>query len=222
MVRFVMSKFKKYMEQLKKLDSKDSLLDAYENSDKVLMFLSGSSNYETAALSKEQIEFLSIFKDYGYEIVMSNFPYNKSFPHKEYIDENLLKASYMTALYYIKTLKNIDFQKEIRKHLKKILNLKELVIITQSSGLNVLYRFLDTCDDNELKNSNIKVFALGPVAKKTKKMELINCTIIKGKYDEYSRLLDFHKTDLWLKCRHLDYLKNKELWSYVYEYLQKN
>ncbi|WP_033398203.1 hypothetical protein [Fusobacterium russii] len=217
-----MSRFKKYLEQLKKLDIKNSLFNIYQSSDRVVMLLSGSSCYETAALSEEQKEFLSIFKKYGYDIVESNFPYNSAFPYQNYVDENLIKASYVTAIYYIHTLKNRKFQNQIRRHLEGIFKLKELVIITQSSGLNVLNRFLEFFEEEDLKRTNIKVFSLGPVAKKTKKLRLIDCTIIKGRYDEYSRGLDFHKTDVWLKCRHLSYLKNKELSVYIEKYLQGN
>ncbi|MDO4689754.1 MAG: hypothetical protein Q4A58_00430 [Fusobacterium sp.] len=222
MEKFVMSRFKKYLEQLKKLDIKNSFFNIYQTSEKVVMILSGSSCYETAALSEEQKEFLSIFKKYGYDIVESNFPYNLAFPYKNYVDENLIKASYVTAIYYIHTLKNREFQNQIKKHLEGIFKLKKVIIITQSSGLNVLNRFLDFFEEEDFKATDIKVFSLGPVAKETKKLKMLDYTIIKGKYDEYSRGLDCHKTDVWLKCRHLGYLKNKELLKYIEEYLEDN
>lgn len=220
MEEFVMNRFKKYLEQLKKLDVKNSFFNIYKTSEKVVVLLSGSSCYETAALSEEQKEFLSIFKKYGYEIVDSNFPYNLEFPHQNYVDENLIKASYVTAIYYIHTLRNKEFQNEIKRNLEGIFKLKEVVIITQSSGLNVLNRFLEFFGEEDLKKTNIKIFSLGPVAKETKKLKIIDHTIIKGKYDEYSRGLDSHKTDVWLRCRHLGYLKNRELIAYIEKYLQ--
>lgn len=222
MEEFVMNRFKKYLEQLKKLDVKNSFFNIYKTSEKVVVLLSGSSCYETAALSEEQKDFLSIFKKYGYEIVDSNFPYNLEFPHQNYVDENLIKASYVTAIYYIHTLRNKEFQREIKKNLEGIFKLKEVIIVTQSSGLNLLNRFLEFFEEKDLKKANIKVFSLGPVAKKTEKLKMIDCTIIKGRYDEYSRGLDFHKTDVWLRCRHLSYLKNKELSVYIERNLEGN
>ena len=128
----------------------------------------------------------------------------------------------MTALYYIHTLRNEEFQKEIKRNLEGIFKLKEVIIITQSSGLNLLNRFLEFFEERDLKDKKIKVFSLGPVAKKTKKLNMIDCTVVKGRYDEYSRGLDSHKTDVWLRCRHLSYLKNKELSIYIERYLQGN
>ncbi len=215
-----MSKFSIYLDKLKKLEEKNSLFKNYVNSEKVVFFLSGSSYYENAALSQEQKNLLNIFKDFGYSVVESNFPYNNDFPHKNYIDINILRASFATAIYYLHTLFSKDFQIEIKRNLEVMLKLKKIVIIIQSSGLNILNRFLDFFDDESLKNLNIKVFALGPVGKKSKKLKNLDVTVIKGRYDEYSRLLDFHKTDSWIKCRHLSYLKNEELKAIIHKYLK--
>ncbi len=217
-----MSKFSIYLDKLKKLEEKNSLFKKYEDSEKVVFFLTGSGYYESASLSEEQKNILNIFRDFGYSVVESNFPYNSDFPHKFYKDINILKASYATAIYYLHTLFNQNFKLDIKRNLGNILKLKKVVIITQSSGLNILNRFLDFYDYEILENLNIKVFALGPVAKKSAKLKKIDVTIIKGKYDEYSRGLDFHKVDKWIKCRHLTYLKNKDLLNFFREYLEEN
>lgn len=217
-----MSKFSIYLDKLKKLDEKNSFFKKYENAEKIVFFLTGSGYYENASLSEEQKNILNIFKDFDYSVVESNFPYNKDFPHEFYKDINILKASYATAIYYLHTLFNENFKLEIKRNLENILKLKKVVIITQSSGLNILNRFLDFFDDEELKNLDIKVFALGSVAKKSAKLKNLDVTIVKGKYDEYSRLLDKHKVDKWIKCRHLTYLKNKDLLNFFREYLEEN
>lgn len=219
------NKFKTYLEILKNLDTEKSFFKKYEKEEKLVILLSGSSNFKTAALSDEQKDFLNIFEEYSYKVIESNFPYNNEFPYQKYDDINIVKASYTVIYYYIQTLKNKKFHKEIKRHLSFIMDIKELIIITQSSGLNILNKFLDLLDNNELekiKTQNIKIFSLGPVAKKNKKLEILNYEIIKGKQDEYSKKLDFHKTSIWIDCRHLEYLKNKELREYIYGYLQKN
>lgn len=214
-----MSSFSIYLNKLKKLEEKNSIFEKYKDSKKVVLILSGSGNYNSSALSKEQRDLLNIFKDFSYDIIETNFPYNIDFPHEDYIDVNILKASFKTIVYYLHTLFNKNFQIEIKRNLKKILEIEEVVVITQSSGLNILNRFIDFYDEEILKKVNIKVFALGPVGKKSNKLKNLDVTVIKGKYDEYSRLLDFHKIDRWIKCRHLTYLKNEELKSILYEYL---
>lgn len=219
------NKFKTYLEILKNLDTEKSFFKKYEKEDKLVILLSGSSNFETAALSDEQKDFLSLFEKFSYKIIESNFPYNIEFPYQKYDEINIVKASCKVICYYIHTLKNKKFHKEIKRHLSFILNIKELIIITQSSGLNILNKFLDLLDNDELekiKTQNIQIFSLGPVAKKNKKFEILNYKIVKGKLDEYSKKFDFHKADIWIDCKHLEYLKNKELREYIYEYLQKN
>ncbi len=205
-----MSSFSVYLDKLKKLEEKNSLFKKYETDEKVVFFLTGSGYYENASLSEEQKDILNIFRDFDYSVVESNFPYNSDFPYKNYKDINILKASYATVIYYLYTLFNEDFRLEIKRNLENILKLKKVVIITQSSGLNVLNRFLDFFSEEELKNLDVKVFALGPVAKKSVKLKNLDVTIIKGKYDEYSRL------------RHLTYLKNKDLLNFFGEYLEEN
>ena len=209
-----MKKFKKYLEKLQKLDVSDSLINLAET-DKIVLLISGSSNYKSAALSQEQQNFLEIFKEYGYEVINSNFPYNQKFEHEEYRDVNIVKASISNIFYYIYTLYSKKFQREIRRHLKFFLNNKrKIIIVSQSSGLNVL-KILETDVLQE-----IRIFALGPVARGNRKTK--NMTVVKGTRDFYTRRMDLHKADWFVDCKHFDYLINNEIKENIRGELQKN
>ena len=151
-------RFKEYLEKLESLDISKTLL----KEDKIVLVISGSSNLKTASLEPDRFEILNIFKDFGYKIINSNFPYNEDFPYDEFEDINILKASLSNIIYYPHTLFNKRFEKEIVRHLEPIKSLKDVIIISQSSGLNVWKKFMNLTNYD---NKNIKIFALGPVAK---------------------------------------------------------
>ena len=211
MGRFTM-KFKEYLEKLESLDISKTLL----KEDKIVFIISGSSNLKTAALEPDRFEILNIFKDFGYKIINSNFPYNEDFPYNEFENINILKASLSNIIYYPHTLFNKRFEKEILRHLEPIKSLKDVIIISQSSGLNIWKRFMNLGNYN---NENIKILALGPVAKGYGKLK--NTVVFKGILDIYSWLLDFHKVDKIVKCGHLDYFKDRKVKEIIYEYLQE-
>ncbi len=203
--------FKEYLEKLESLDVSRTLL----KEDRIVLVISGSSNLETAALKPDRFEMLNIFKEFGYKIINSNFPYNEDFNYKEFEDINILKASLSNIVYYNHTLFDKRFEKEILRHLSPLQFLKNVIVISQSSGLNVWERFMDL---SSYKNENIKMFALGPVGKGFGKVK--NTIVFKGIYDIYSWILDFHKTDKVVDCGHLEYFSNRKVKKIIYEYLQ--
>ena len=204
-------KFKEYLEKLESLDISKTLL----KEDKIVFVISGSSNLKTAALEPDRFEILNIFKDFGYKIINSNFPYNEDFEHGEFEDINILKASLSNIIYYPHTLFNKRFEKEILKHLEPIKSLKNVIIISLSSGLNVWKKFMDLANyDNE----NIKMFALGPVGKGYGKLK--NMIVFKGIFDIYSWLLDFHRTDKIVNCGHLGYFKDRKVKEIIQELMK--
>lgn len=211
MGRYIM-KFKEYLEKLESLDISKTLL----KEGKIVFVISGSSNLKTAALEPDRFEILNIFKEFGYKIIKSNFPYNEDFEHSGFEDINILKASLSNIIYYPHTLFNKRFKKEILRHLEPIKSLKDVIIISLSSGLNVWKKFMDLTNyDNE----NIKIFALGPVGKGYGKLK--NTIVFKGIFDIYSWLLDFHKVDKIVNCGHLGYFKNRKVKEIIYGYLQR-
>lgn len=194
-----MNNFKEYLKKLKMLKTENTLV----NKEKIVILISGSSNYKNAALSEEQKNFLEIFRKYGYEIVDSNFPYNENFKNKDYENVNIIKASISNIIYYIHTLYNKEFQKEIVRHCSPFFNKEEVIVVSQSSGFNML-KILEKENLNK-----IKIFALGPVAKG--KSKIGNTAVIKGKRDFYSRIMDFHKEDMLVNCGHFEYLIKDEV-----------
>ena len=106
-------KFKEYLEKLESLDVSKTLL----KEDKIVFVISGSSNLKTAALEPDRFEILDIFKEFGYKVIKSNFPYNEDFPYDEFEDINILRASLSNITYYSHTLFNKRFEKEILIHL---------------------------------------------------------------------------------------------------------
>ena len=148
--------FKEYLEKLESLDVSKTLL----KEDRIVLVISGSSNLKTAALKPDRFEMLNIFEEFGYKVINSNFPYNEDFDYNEFEDINILKASLSNIVYYNHTLFDKRFEKEILRHLYPLQFLKDIIVISQSSGLNVWERFMDL---SGCKNENIKIFAFGPV-----------------------------------------------------------
>ena len=143
--------FKEYLEKLESLDVSKTLL----KEDRIVLVISGSSNLKTAALKSDRFEMLSIFKEFGYKVINSNFPYNEDFDYNEFEDINILKASLSNIVYYNHTLFDKRFEKEILRHLSPLKFLKDVIVISQSSGLNVWKRFMDL---SSCKNENIKIY----------------------------------------------------------------
>lgn len=210
-----MKKFKEYLEKLQTLNTDKTLL----NKNKLVLLLSGSSDYSTASLSDEQLEFLSVFKEFSYEIVNSNFPYNENFNHSEFKDISMIKAGVSNIIYYYHTYYNKKFKAEVIRHTESLFNLDDIIIVTQSSGLNILAEALKYCSVGEKK---MKILALGPVSQKVSFSQSVDCVIVKGKNDIYSKFLDSNQARKTVDCGHFDYLKNKEVREFVYEWLQKN
>ena len=204
--------FKEYLEKLESLDVSKTLL----KEDRIVLVISGSSNLKTAALKPDRFEMLNIFEEFGYKVINSNFPYNEDFDYNEFEDINILKASLSNIVYYNNTLFDKRFEKEILRHLSPLKFLKDVIVISQSSGLNVWKKFMELLDFN---NENIKMFALGPVGKGHGKLN--NVVVLKGIFDIYSWLLDFHKFDKIVNCGHLGYFKDRKVKEIIYEYLQR-
>ena len=146
-----MKKFSSYLKELQYLNVDDTLI----KKEKTVIILSGSSNYKSASLSETQKNFLKIFKEFGYNIINSNFPYNENFEHKKFEKVSILKASVSNIVYYWHTLYNKKFQREIERHLKPLFDLDNIVIITQSSGLNLLKYILKKRDNVLREQSHI-------------------------------------------------------------------
>ena len=70
-----MSKMKSYLNRLSDLSLDHTML----NSNRLVLFLSGSSDITCAGLTAGQLEFLHAICPSGYRVVESNFPFNQDF-----------------------------------------------------------------------------------------------------------------------------------------------
>ena len=77
MERFVMSKMKSYLDRLSALSPDQTMLD----SDRLVLFLSGSSDITCAGLTAGQLDLLHAICPSGYSVVASNFPFNQRFDY---------------------------------------------------------------------------------------------------------------------------------------------
>lgn len=216
MGKFAMSKsFKEYLECLTSLDPMNTLA----KKEKVIIFISGSSHFAHSELSKNQLSFFEESMGDSIEWLATNFPYNELFRCKDPKFPSLLQASWSNCLYFIHTRWNKRFQHELIRHLTPIFQCKEIVIISQSSGLNMLTTVL-----SQIKHSyqKIQIIALGPVSIKKLDKTMYDCFIIKGKHDWYSRLFDRNQPDYLVECQHFDYLMNGEVRGLINDYIQKN
>lgn len=206
------NKWKTYIQSLEALDEKESEIKG----ERVVLFLSGNSTLAHAELSNIQQAGLLPLQDRGYMVVGSNFPYNRGFRTKHPIFPGLLKASWHNILYYIFSLKQDKFKKQLLRHFKPITEAKQMVIIAQSSGLNLFTQIVDECSFKH----PVLVIALGPVSHKRLNHPKVRVVVIKGRKDWVSRLLDHHPVDYWAECDHFEYLKNKQVREYIYDIIK--
>lgn len=210
-----MSDFQQYLSKLQLLDERETMAARK----KVVLFISGSSHFDHAELSEHQQSFFSWSLGESSDWLSMNFPYNDGFANDQPVFPSLLKASWRNCLYFFHTCWNRDFQRELIRHLTPIFQCEEVMIISQSSGLNMLTAVLPKLN---CRYKKLKIIALGPVSLKKIDREKYDCTVIKGKRDLYSRLLDRHSPDHLVTSTHFDYLMSSEVREIVNGYIQKN
>lgn len=192
------TKFQSYIQKLQALDPKASLI----RGEKAAIFLSGSSDWETACLREPQKEFMQILADSGYLVPNSNFPYHRDFEYRALTWPPLWQAGLRNLFYAWQTIHHYAFRRQLRRHLKPLTKRQEVVIVTGSSGLHILNEILP---DLDFGNTKLTIFALGPVSKKKRQTGKARLYVIKGKKDWYSRLFDRHRADALVDCDHYDY-----------------
>ncbi len=176
-----MSKMKSYLDRLSDLSLDQTLL----TSNRLVLFLSGSSDYSCAGLTAGQLEFLHAICPSGYSVVASNFPFNQDFEHVKFPQVSLLSASASNIIYYWHTILNSRFQKLLQQHLSPLLEAQEVVLICKSSGVNMLTQWLRSVG-KEVSLPRLRVIALGPVSQLLLSQKEVEVLVIKGKKDPYS------------------------------------
>ena len=212
-----MSKMKSYLDRLSDLFLDHTML----NSDRLVLFLSGSSDVTCTGLTAGQLELLHAICPSGYRVVESNFPFNQDFEHIQFPQVSLLSASVSNIIYYWHTILNPCFQKLLQEHLSPLLEVQELVLVCKSSGVNMLIQWLRSLG-NQVSLPRLRVIALGPVSHLLLRQKELELLVIKGKKDPYSRILDRHSADIQVDTNHYSYEYREDVKGIIYDWIRKS
>ena len=211
-----MSKMKSYLDRLSALSPDQTMLD----SDRLVLFLSGSSDITCAGLTAGQLDLLHAICPSGYSVVASNFPFNQDFEHIKSPQVSLLSASASNIIYYWHTILNLRFQKLLQEHLSPLLEAQEVVLVCKSSGVNMLTQWLRSLE-NQVTLPRLRVIALGPVSHLLLNQKELELLVIKGKKDPYSRILDRHSADILVDTDHYSYEYRDGVKGIIYDWIRK-
>ena len=212
-----MSKMKSYLDRLSALSPNQTMLD----SDRLVLFLSGSSDITCAGLTAGQLDLLHAICPSGYSVVASNFPFNQDFEHIKSPQVSLLSASASNIIYYWHTILNLRFQKLLQEHLSPLLEAQEVVLVCKSSGVNMLTQWFRSLG-NQFTLPRLRVIALGPVSHLLLNQKELELLVIKGKKDPYSRILDRHSADIQVDTDHYSYEYREDVKGIIYDWIRKS
>jgi hypothetical protein len=212
-----MSKMKSYLDRLSALSLDQTML----NSNRLVLFLSGSSDVTCAGLTAGQLDLLHAICPSGYRVVESNFPFNQDFEHIKFPQVSLMSASASNIIYYWHTILNSRFQKLIQQHLSPLLEVQEVVLVCKSSGVNMLTQWLRSVG-KEVSLPRLRVIALGPVSQLLLRQKEVEVLVIKGKKDPYSRILDRHSADIQVDTNHYSYEYREDVKGIIYDWIRKS
>ena len=212
-----MSKMKSYLDRLSALSLDYTML----NSNRLVLFLSGSSDVTCAGLTAGQLDLLHAICPSGYRVVESTFPFNQDFEHIKFPQVSLMSASASNIIYYWHTILNSRFQKLIQQHLSPLLEVQEVVLVCKSSGVNMLTQWLRNVG-KEVSLPRLRVIALGPVSQLLLRQKEVEVLVIKGKKDPYSRILDRHSADIQVDTNHYSYEYREDVKGIIYDWIRQS
>ena len=212
-----MSKMKSYLDRLSALSPDQTMLD----SDRLVLFLSGSSDITCAGLTAGQLDLLHAICPSGYSVVVSNFPFNQDFEHIKSPQVSLLSASASNIIYYWHTILNPRFLKLLQEHLSPMLEAQEVVLVCKSSGVNMLTQWLRSLG-NQVTLPRLRVIALGPVSHLLLNQKELELLVIKGKKDPYSRILDRHSADIQVDSDHYSYEYKEDVKGIIHDWIEQS
>ena len=212
-----MSKIKSYLDRLSALSLDQTMLD----SNRLVLFISGSSDITCAGLTAGQLDLLHAICPSGYSVVASNFPFNQDFEHIEFPQVSLLSAAASNIIYYWHTILNPRFLKLLQEHLSPLLEAQEVVLVCKSSGVNMLTQWLRSLG-NQVTLPRLRVIALGPVSQLLLSQKDIELLVIKGKKDPYSRILDRHSADIQVYTDHYSYEYREDVKGIIYDWIKQS
>ena len=212
-----MSKMKSYLDRLSALSLDQTMLD----SDRLVLFLSGSSDVTCAGLTAGQLDLLHAICPSGYSVVASNFPFNQDFEHIKSPQVSLLLPATSNVIYYWHTILNFRFQKLLQEHLSPLLEAQEVVLVCKSSGVNMLTQWFRSLG-NQVTLPRLRVIALGPVSHLLLNQKELELLVIKGKKDPYSCILDHHSADIQVDTDHYSYEYREDVKGIIYDWIRKS
>ena len=212
-----MSKMKSYLDRLSALSLDQTMLD----SDRLVLFLSGSSDITCAGMTAGQLDLLHAICPSGYSVVASNFSFNQDFEHIEFPQVSLLSAAASNIIYYWHTILNPRFLKLLQEHLSPLLEAQEVVLVCKSSGVNMLTQWLRSLG-NQITLPRLRVIALGPVFQLLLSQKELELLVIKGKKDPYSRILDRHSADIQVDTDHYSYEYREDVKGIIYDWIRQS
>ena len=212
-----MSKMESYLDRLSALSLDQTMLD----SDRLVLFISGSSDITCAGLTAGQLDLLHAICPSGYSVVASNFPFNQDFEHIEFPQVSLLSAAASNIIYYWHTILNPRFLKLLQEHLSPLLEAQEVVLICKSSGVNMLTQWLRSLG-NQVTLPRLRVIALGPVSQLLLSQKELELLVIKGKKDPYSRILDRHSADIQVDTDHYGCEYREDVKGIIYDWIRQS
>jgi len=212
-----MSKMKSYLDRLSALSLDYTML----KSNRLVLFLSGSSDVTCAGLTAGQLDLLHAICPSGYRVVESNFPFNQDFEHIKFPQVSLMSASASNIIYYWHTILNSRFQKLLQQHLSPLLEVQEVVLVCKSSGVNMLTQWLRNVG-KEVSLPRLRVIALGPVSQLLLRQKEVEVLVIKGKKDPYSRILDRHSADIQVDTNHYSYEYREDVKGIIYDWIRQS
>lgn len=212
-----MSKMKSYLDRLAALSLDQTMLD----SERLVLFLSGSSDITCAGLTAGQLDLLHAICPSGYSVVASNFPFNQDFEHIKSPQVSLLSATASNIIYYWHTILNTRFQKLLQEHLSPLLEAQEVVLVCKSSGVNMLTQWLRSLG-NQVTLPRFRIIALGPVSQKLLDNKKLEVLVIKGKKDPYSQFLDSHQADILVDSDHYSYEYKEDVKGIIHDWIRQS
>ena len=212
-----MSKMKSYLDRLSALSLDYTML----KSNRLVLFLSGSSDVTCAGLTAGQLDLLHAICPSGYSVVASNFPFNQDFEHIQFPQVSLMSASASNIIYYWHTILNSRFQKLLQQHLSPLLEVQEVVLVCKSSGVNMLTQWLRNVG-KEVSLPRLRVIALGPVSQLLLRQKEVEVLVIKGKKDPYSRILDRHSADIQVDTDHYSYEYREDVKGIIHDWIEQS
>ena len=176
-----------------------------------ILFLTGRSDPESAALSPVQTAFLDALPAPDGWKVRVNFPYPAATP--PYRETPLLRASWQNFRQFAGSRRMAFAARHREPVLDRIEAAERTFVLAGSSGLELLANLRLPA----AALARLHVFAYGPVARR---LPVCDCRLVQGRRDWISRAW-FRAVQARVECGHLDYLADPAVLRLCCAYLEE-